>query len=174
MKKTALVTDLKIIDSPQAGIGVARCLKEANLSVLGADDTPFVTLNKELFKEVFCWEEIRTLNFDSLVSKLAKVKENFGLDYVFPCYDETAILFSFIKDKLDYLKIKLISPPRETIKFIQKINLPNIANLQNYKSPETKIASSLQEAIDFAKMIGYPVVCKGRVKEVLFALTRKN
>lgn len=164
MKKTALVTDLKVIDSPQAGIGVARCLNEAKFSVFGADDTPLVTLNKDLFKEVFCWEEIRTLNFDSLISKISKIKESYGLDYIFPCYDETAILFSFIKDKLDYLKIKLISPAQETIKSIQKINLPNTANLQNFKSPETKIAASLQEAINFAKLIGYPVVCKGQVK----------
>lgn len=32
MKKTALVTELKIIDSPQAGIGVARRLKESDLT----------------------------------------------------------------------------------------------------------------------------------------------
>ena len=34
-KKVALVTDLKVIDSPQAGIGVARCLKEAGFVVIG-------------------------------------------------------------------------------------------------------------------------------------------
>src|SRR3989338_5880192 len=166
MKKTALVTDLKIIDSPQAGIGAARCLKESGLTIIGVDDTPFVTLNKDLFNEVFCWEEIRTLNLDSLVSKISKIKENYGLDYIFPCYDETIILFSFIKDRLDYLKIKFISPPKETIKAIQKINLPNIitGKLNNFVTPEIKIASSVEEAIDFTKKIGYPVVCKGLVK----------
>lgn len=166
MKKVALVTDLKVIDSPQAGIGVARCLKESGLIIIGVDDTPFVTLNKDLFKEVFCWEEIRTLNFESLVSKILKIKKVYGLDYIFPCYDETAILFSFIKDKLDYSKIKLVNPPRETIKSIQKINLPNIitTKLYNFTTPEIKIVSSMEEAINSAKAMGYPVVCKGFVK----------
>lgn len=53
-KKVALVTDLKVVDSPQAGLGVARCLKEANFEIVGVDNTPFVTQNPDLFKKVFC------------------------------------------------------------------------------------------------------------------------
>lgn len=164
MNKTALVTDLKVIDSPQAGIGVSRCLKDAGFVVLGADDTPLVTSNSNLFKEVFCWEEMRTLNFDSLIKKITNIKEIYGLEYIFPCYDETAILFSFVKDKLDYLKIKLIAPPRETIKAIQKVNLPNIAKTDNFITPKTKIVFSREEAVNSAELIGYPVVCKGLIK----------
>jgi len=53
-KKVALITDLKVVDSPQAGLGVARCLKEVGFELIGVDDTPFVTLNPDLFKKVFC------------------------------------------------------------------------------------------------------------------------
>lgn len=164
-KKTALVTDLKVVDSPQAGLGVARCLKEAGFTVIGIDDTPFVTESRELFNKVFCWEEIRTLNFDSLIKKLIDVKNVYGLDFIFPCYDETAILFSFIKDKLEFLGIKLFVPDKDVLKKIRKENLPIIINSNaNYLVPKRKVVKSIEEAQDFAKSIGFPVVCKGLTK----------
>lgn len=167
--KVAIVTDLKVIDSPQAGLGVAHCLKDAGFSVIGIDDTPFVTSNPNLFLKTFCWEEIRNLNFDSLIKKIIDIKKIYGLDYIFPCYDETAVLFSFIKDKLDYLKIKLISPSISTLKLIRKNNLHNLVNdLKNYKTPATTLVNSLDEALKFAKLIGYPVFCKGVTKSALF------
>ena len=87
---------------------------------------PLVTQNRELFDKVFSWEEIRTLNFDSLIKKLIDVKNIYGLDYIFPCYDETAILFSFIKDKLDFLGIKLMTPSKNILKKLRKENLANL------------------------------------------------
>ena len=164
-KKVALVTDLKVVDSPQAGLGVARCLKEADFKVIGVDDTPLVTQNKDLFDKVFCWEEFRTLNFDSLIKKLIDVKENYGLDYIFPCYDETAILFSFIKDKLDYLKIRLLVPLKETLKRLRKENLAElIGSGTKYCTPKRKVIKNIEEAQEFAKTIGFPVICKGLTK----------
>ena len=164
MNKVAIVSDLKVIDSPQAGLGVSRCLKDAGFKIIGIDDTSFVTSDKNLFEDVFCWEEIRTLNFDSLINKIINVKKVYGLDYIFPCYDETAILFSFIKEKIEHLEIKLIIPTREVLKKIQKINLPKIVNYKNYRTPETKQINSIKEAINCAEKVGYPVICKGLVK----------
>lgn len=164
-KKVALVTDLKVVDSPQAGLGVARCLKEADFKVIGVDDTPLVTQNKDLFDKVFCWEEFRTLNFDSLIKKLIDVKETYGLDYIFPCYDETAVLFSFIKDKLDFLKIKLFAPPKETLKKLRKENLAElIGDGSKYCTPKRKVIKSVDEAQKFAESLGFPVICKGLTK----------
>ena len=164
-KKVALVTDLKVIDSPQAGLGVARCLKAAGFKVVGIDDTPFVTQNKDLFDKVFCWEEIRTLNFDSLIKKLIDIKNTYGLDYIFPCYDETAILFSFIKDKLDFLGIKLLVPSRDVLKKLRKENLPNIiGDDSKYCTPKREVINSIEKAKKFANSIGFPVICKGLTK----------
>jgi len=164
-KKVALVTDLKVIDGPQAGIGVARCLKEAGFKIIGIDNTPLVTQNPNLFEKVFCWEELKTMNFDALIKKLIDIKKIYGLDYLFPCYDETAILFSFIKDKLDFLKIKLIAPPKETIKALRKSNLSSlIRNGGKYAAPKAKVFNKINDATVFAQSLGYPVVCKGLVK----------
>lgn len=174
-KKTAIVTDLKVIDSPQAGLGVAHCLKKAGLNVIGIDDTPFVTLNPSLFKKTFCWEEIRTLNFDSLIKKIIDIKTIYGLDYIFPSYDETAILFSFIKDKLDFLGIKLIAPDIETLRSIRKINLSNLTkNLIQYKTPETIVVNSIEKAIKYANEIGFPILCKGLTKGTFICENEDN
>lgn len=165
-KRVALVTDLKVIDSPQAGLGVARCLKEAGFEIIGVDNTPFVTQNSNLFKKVFCWDELRTLNFDGLIKKLINVKNIYGLDYIFPCYDETVILFSFIKDKLDFLKIKLIAPPIKTIKKLRKDNLSNLVQINDprYSTPERKVFTDIKRALRYADSLGYPLVCKGLTK----------
>lgn len=165
MNKVALVTDLKVVDSPQAGLGVARCLKEAGFDIIGVDDTPFINCNSSLFKKTFCWEEIRTLNFDSLIKKIIDLQKIYGLDFIFPCYDETVILLSFLKDKLDYLGVKLIAPSINVLKEIRKSNLSKlIINSDNYQTPVTKIVFSIVEVIEGAKSIGYPVVCKGLTK----------
>lgn len=164
-KKVALVTDLKVVDSPQAGLGVARCLKEANFEIIGVDDTPFVTQNPDLFKKVLCWNELRTLNFDGLIKKLIDTKKIYGLDYIFPCYDETTILFSFIKDKLDFLKIKLVAPPKQTIKSLRKDNLTKIIEGENkYLVPKGKVFIIVEKALQYADLLGYPVICKGLTK----------
>lgn len=163
-KKVALVTDLKVVDSPQAGLGVARCLEEAGFEIIGIDDTPFVTQNPNLFKKVFCWDELRTLNFDGLIKKLIDIKKIYDLDYIFPCYDETAILFSFIKDKLDFLKIKLVAPPKQTIKSLRKDNLAKIIKGNKYLVPKGKVFSEAEGALKYANSLGYPVICKGLTK----------
>ncbi len=171
-RKTALVTDLKVIDSPQAGIGVARCLRTAGINVIGIDNTPLFTSSPNLFKKAFCWEELATLNFDSLIKKIIDIKKFYSLQYIFPCYDETAILFSFIKDKLDFLNIKLISPPIETIKKIRKANLSNIIKRgDKYTVPRAKVINKIKQGAQFAQSIGYPVICKGLTKG---AFTSKN
>lgn len=164
-KRVVLVTDLKVVDSPQAGLGVARCLKEAGFEIVGVDDTPFVTQNPDLFKKVFCWDELRTLNFDALIKKLIDIKKIYGLDYIFPCYDETTILFSFIKDKLDFLKIELVAPPKQTIKNLRKDNLAKmIKDSDKYLVPRGKVFSEAEGALKYANSLGYPVICKGLTK----------
>lgn len=158
-----LVLDLKVIDSPQAGIGVARSLKALGHKVYGADDTPFVT-SSEVFEKTFVLEEIRTLNLDSLVKKIISFRDSYNIEYIVPCYDETVILFSYIKDKLDYLGIKLIAPSIETIKLFRKDNLSNIFYKGTFRTPQTKVISSLDEAREFANEIQYPVFVKGLTK----------
>lgn len=174
-KKTALVTDLKVIDSPQAGLGVARSLKKAGFEVIGVDDTPLVTTNPDLFKKVLCWEELRTLNFDSLIKKIINVKEIYGLDFIFPCYDETAILFSFIKDKFDYLDISLICPPKNIIKKLRKSNLKNVIKTnKEYAAPQSMQFNKIESAKKFAEKLGYPVVCKGLTKGAYVSKNEKE
>lgn len=162
-----LVTDLKVIDSPQAGLGVARCLKGAGHTVYGADDTPFVT-SSDLFKKTVVLEEIRTLNLDSLLKKLITYRDVYKIEHIVPCYDETAILFSFVRDKIDFLGLNLIAPDIESLKKVRKNNLPNVAT-KTLLSPETLRVKSLDQAKEAAKRIGYPVFVKGLTKAAIRA-----
>jgi len=138
--------------------------KKAGFDIIGVDDTPFVSQNPSVLKRVFCWDELRTLNFDGLIKKIIEIKKNYGLDYIFPCYDETTILFSFIKDKLDFLKINLIAPPIHTIKSLRKHNLDRIIKFGRYLVPKGKVFFSVDEALRYAEFLGYPVICKGLTK----------
>lgn len=166
-----LVTDLKVIDSPQAWIGVARCLKDLGHKIYGVDDTPLVT-SSSLFEKTFVFDEIRNLNLDSLVKKLINLKELYQIEYIIPCYDETAILFSYIKDKLDYIGIELIATNIDVIKKLRKDNLSNIFNSGKLLTPATKTIYSIEEAIEFSENIGYPVFIKGMTKGAFIANNR--
>ncbi len=88
------------------------------------------------------------------------------MDYIFPCYDETAILFSFIKDKLDFLKIKLVCPPKQTIKKLRKDNLGKVVRIKDnkYSVPKGKVFTNIKRALEYASSLGYPVICKGLTK----------
>ena len=164
-----LVTDLKVVDSPQAGIGVARCLNDMGHNVYGADDTPLVTTS-DIFKETFVLEEIRTLNLDSLLNRLVDIKNKHNIEYIIPCYDETSILLSFIRDKLDFIGINLIAPDFESIKLIRKSNLENIVHgVNNVSVPNYKVVNTLKEALYYSKKIKYPVYVKGLTKAALRA-----
>lgn len=167
-----LVTDLKVIDSPQAGIGVTRALKVAGHKIYGADDTPFVTTS-DLFEKIFVLDEIRNLNLDSLVKKLITIRDAYKIDYVIPCYDETTVLFSFIKDKLDFLKINLIAPNLDVLRKIRKTNLENIT-FNQFEHPKTKVINSMEEAISFAEEIGYPVFVKGLTKGAIRVINKEE
>ena len=163
-----LVLDLKVIDSPQAGIGVARCLKALGHKVYGGDDTPFVT-NSDLFEKTFVIEEIRTLNLDSLVKRLINLRDLYEIDYIIPCYDETVILFSYIKDKLDFIGLQLIAIDIDIIKNLRKENLQNIFIENKFTTPATKVISSIIEAKKYANFIGFPVFVKGMTKGAIQA-----
>ncbi|MEX0896159.1 MAG: hypothetical protein WDZ94_04490 [Patescibacteria group bacterium] len=160
-----LVTDLKVVDSPQAGLGVARSLKDAGHKIYGLDDTPFVTTS-QLFEKTFVLEEIRTLNLDNLIKKLITYKEVYNIDYLVPCYDETAVLFSFIKEKLDFINIDLIAPSIDVLKKIRKVNLTNILP-KKLKTPKFKVINSMNEAKEVANKIKYPVFVKGLTKAAI-------
>jgi len=163
--KNFLVSDLKVIDSPQAGIGVARCLNDLGHNVYGLDNTPLVTTSS-IFKKIFTVEEMQTLNLDSLVRKIRSIKENYDIDYLIPCYDETVILFSFLKDKMDYLGIELLAPSIEVLKKIRKTQLER---LKTVTIPPQQRVSSVEEAQKFAQKIGYPVYVKGLTKAAIRA-----
>ncbi len=167
-----LVTDLKVIDSPQAGIGVARSLKAAGHTVYGADDTPFIT-SSDLFEKTVVLEEIRNLNLDSLVKKLSTLKKAYDIEYIVPCYDETTILFSFIREKLDFLKFNLIAPNIEILRKIRKTNLENITYNQ-FANPKTRIITSIKEGEEFADEVSYPVFVKGLTKGAIRATNKQE
>ena len=167
-RKSVLILDIKVIDSPQAGIGVARCFKNLGYNVYGADNTPFVTTS-DLFIKTFVLEEIQNLNLDSLVRKFKNLKETYGINLIVPCYDETSILLAFIKDKLDFLGIQIIAPSLECMRMFRKSNLPNLVIDTDFKTPPTKVIDSIEEGLGFVGQIGYPVFAKGLTKDAMIA-----
>jgi len=97
-------------------------------------------------------EEIHTLNLDSLLKKLITYRDVYKIEHIVPCYDETAILFSFVRDKIEFLGLNLIAPDIESLKKIRKNNLPNIAT-KVLLSRETIQVKGMDEAKEAAKII---------------------
>ncbi len=164
--KVALVTDLKVIDSPQAGIGIARCLKAKGMTVIGADYTESVTRQADLMDHFSLIEEIKTLNIPSLISKIKNLQKIKGLNIIMPGYDETAVLFSAIRNHLPD-NISVICPPLETLKAIDKRNLDSLIDqvgLAQFQCPISFDIKSFADLDNSSKALGFPCVVKGKVK----------
>ena len=78
-------------------------------------------------------------------------------------------MFSYIKEKLDFVGIQLIAPNIDSIKKLRKDNLSKVFNFGKFASPETNLANSFDEAKNFADKMGYPVVVKGLTKGAFIA-----
>ena len=63
------------------------------------------------------------------------------------------------------MKIKLVAPPKQTIKSLRKDNLAKIIKGKDkYLVPRGKVVSRIEGALEYADSLGYPVICKGLTK----------
>jgi hypothetical protein len=124
--------------------------------------------NLAIFSEVGRYVVVNAFNLETQVVSVKQVADHeydIAIDtniLHFPCYDESVILFSFLKDKMDYLGIELLAPSIEVLKKIRKTELEK---LKTVTIPPQQRVSSVEEAQKFAQKS-----IKGKLHNVLLAI----
>jgi carbamoyl-phosphate synthase large subunit len=163
------VTALKTVESPQPGFGVARSLKESGYKVVGIDDTPLTSaICAPYFDKVYTVKALGTENFEEFYDSLKKIKKETKLQVIIPCYDREVFFFNKHKEEIKKLGIRLLIPSIKSLKLSSK---PFLHKLGKYgiKVPRTISVSNKEELISSSKKLGFPLVCKGVIKDAYIA-----
>lgn len=171
MKTVVGVTGLKYIESPQAGFGIAKSLKKGGMKVIGIDDSPLVSaIASPDFDEVYVEKSLIKENREEFVKALDRIKKKTNLTILIPGFDREIFFFLAIKDQIENLGIKMLLPSIESLKMVSK---PFLCNLHDEASgilvPETIRIRKKGDVKEAVKRLGFPVVCKGLLKDVYMA-----
>lgn len=163
------VTALKTVESPQPGFAVARALKEAGFKIIGMDDTPLTSaIISPYFNSVYVVSSLKNEDFERFKKDILRIKNKEGLDIIIPCYDKEVFFFVKYKKQIEDLGIKLLLPDINSLKLTSK---PFLGNLKKFGilTPKETIVSNKSELEKACKRFGFPVMCKGVIKDAYIA-----
>ena len=163
------VTALKTVESPQPGFAVARALKEVGFKIIGIDDTPLTSaVVSPYFDSVYVVKSLKNEDFEAFKQDIINVKNKEGLDIIIPCYDKDVFFFIKHREQIENLGIKLLLPDISSLKLTSK---PFLSNLKRFGilTPHEIIVSNKNELETACKKLGFPVVCKGVIKDAYVA-----
>lgn len=166
---TVGVTGLKHIESPQAGFGIAKSLKEAGYKVIGIDDSPLVSaVVSNDFDKVYRLRSLVTEDKKQFLREVKNIIERDKLKVIIPGFDREIFFFHAIKDELESLGIKILLPSIKSLKMTSKPFLYNL-NDKGLLVPKTIRIKTAKDVENAAEELGFPVVCKGLLKDVYMA-----
>lgn len=168
-KPIILVTALKMVESPQSGFGIARSLHDAGYKVVGLDDTALTSAQyDECFWKVYSLPSLSKEDKDKFLKGIKRIKAETDFKIIIPGYDQEVFFFNKIRRDLENLGTKLLIPIESSLIKTSKPFLPKLEEI-NIKSPETFIVKNEQEVKNACRKLGFPLVCKGLIKDAYVA-----
>ncbi|MCK4884080.1 MAG: hypothetical protein KAS30_04365, partial [Candidatus Diapherotrites archaeon] len=163
------VTGLKVINTPETGFGVARSLKQCGYKVVGISETRLTSaICSSYFDFVYAIESFYLEDINVFLKKISEVKKETGLSIIIPCSDGEVYFFSKHKAVFEEIGIKVLIPSLKSLKATSKLNL-NEMEKQGINVPKTIIVSEKVELDGLEEALGFPIVCKGVLKDVYIA-----
>ncbi|MBI4896615.1 MAG: ATP-grasp domain-containing protein [Candidatus Aenigmarchaeota archaeon] len=163
------VTAIKTIESPQPGFAIARGLKPKGYRVIGIDDTPLTSaVHSSYFDAVYVVPALATEDFSSFFSALQRIHEKEHLDVLIPCFDRDVFFMLKYREDIEQLGIRLLLP---TVKNLLQTSKPFLSQLSHHgiHVPRYALVSTQKELEQACKSLGFPVVCKGVMKDAYIA-----
>ncbi len=166
------VTGLKTIESPQPGFAIARSLQERGYEVVGIDDSPLTAAaGVGWFDSVYTSTYLRTEDWPSFLKFLKSVKAKTGLATIIPGYDREVFLFAENHKALAAAGIRALIASPDSLRRASKLFLAELRH-GVIPIPRTAVVRSRSALFRDADRLGYPVVCKGLVKDAYVANSR--
>lgn len=162
------VTALTMVDSPQPGFGVARSLKEKGYKVIGINGQDLTAaMCLPYFDSVKVMDSLLEKNKKQFLQDLKKIRDSTGMEVLIPCFDTDVLFCSQLKKRIERIGIKLLVPSVESYKRSAKDRLFELSD--RVDMPPTAVVKNKKELEEKAKEIGWPMVCKGVVKDAYIA-----
>jgi len=163
------VTAFKNVESPQPGFGVARCLKEEGYTIIGLDDTPLTSaVFAPYLDSLYLVKSMGEEKIDEFITDLKKIIDETQMEIIIPCYDREVYFFNKYRSKIESLGIKLLIPSTESLRMAAKPFLSNLSEI-GINTPKTIRVSDEKEIDSVCKELGFPLVCKGIIKDAYIA-----
>lgn len=158
-------------DNPGPGMAVARCIKESNDLNTKIGEPKIVGLSYDaldpgLYRSDYCNSSYLipypSSGEEAVFSRIEHINSIEKIDLLIPCLDSELKTIARIKDRLEAIGIKVLSPDETQIDLRAKDNLPQLAQMAGIKTPAvTRITST-----DFFHTCDkegwkYPLVVKG-------------
>jgi carbamoyl-phosphate synthase large subunit len=169
------ISGINAVDNPGPGVGVARSLKEdkgLNVQVHGlAYDAmdPGIYLDWVVDKSFIV--PYPSSNHEGFIERLLYIKENHGLDFIFPMLDAELPLYIKYHGELKSRGITTFLPTMEQFKLRSKENLDAVAEAIGIVTPRSKVVSSFTELTAAIAELGLPVMVKGAFYKAYIAYT---
>lgn len=170
-KLNVAISGLNAADVPAPGIGIARCLKEAeglNIKIIGLAYDAFEPgiLDSNMIDCTYLMPYPK-LGKTALLSRIIEINKKEKVDLVIPSLDSELLNFIRIKDELNNLGIKTFLPNEKQLSKTTKINLHKLCHDIGLQTLKTKIINSMHDvnAIDEK----FPILVKGAIYEAYVA-----
>lgn len=163
------LTGLNANDSPGPGVGVARCLKDADDLDIEIIGLAYETLEPGIYLHDLIKKSYQvpypSAGSEQVFKRLKHIQSIEQMDLIIPNFD--AELWNYIKlgPKLQKIGIRTFMPSVDRLDKINKLNLDEFTREHDLPSPSTKKFSGIDELEEFGREADFPLVIKGKFYE---------
>jgi carbamoyl-phosphate synthase large subunit len=166
MKKLFVgLSGINAVDNPGPGVGIARSLKEdreLNVKVIGlAFDAMEPGIYMDWLIDKAFIMPYPSGGHEEFISRLYKIKDSYGLDFILPNLDAELPLYIKYSDQLQKAGIKTFLPSAEQFRLRGKDRLKEVAENIGISFPPSEIVTSYDEMNKAINKLGLPVMVKG-------------
>lgn len=167
---TVAVSGINAVDNPGPGTGVARCLKESDLSarLIGL---AYDTLEPGIYMD-WLFDKSYILPYPSsnssiILERLDYINEKEKLDIVIPVLDVEMPLYMSIEKELEKMGIRIMVPGVRGFQMRSKSKLSEIGPQIGLKVPVTEVVAESSGVAEACRKIGFPCFVKGPFYEAV-------
>ncbi len=153
------LSGLNNTDNPAPGIGVAKGLKGHELVGLSYDPNE-PGIYQGIFERIFLMP-FPSLGFEELRDRLAYIKEQSGIEMVWPNLDAELPLYIKHQEQLHDMGLITFLPTMEQFSVREKRNLAKLCSELGIRHPRTEEVHSVDELVRVLQDFSYPVMIKG-------------
>lgn len=163
--RTIAVTGLNATDNPAPGVAVLRSLRHGGLGDDRLIGLAYDALDPGLYAEHIV-DDVFMLPYPSsskehFLERLQAIHERMQLSVIIPTLDAELPIFIELAPQLRALGIETLLPTREQFDARSKVNLPSLARLGGFRTPETLLLGHAEELQRIARQLSYPFFIKG-------------